>query len=599
MSIDFPSRKGAAIILATLVALCLDAPAARGEPMCPLEAFASGNGRYLVGVQDHDNVFIWDIDRLWDRLQPTQVHGFKAPVGLKANRNIAVSHDGARVAFETDDPDAIVVHAMAPGFARLAEVELSERGTPLVKLSPDGSELLVVTKSRVLLAEVDKEAGVESHPWTYDQRPIVDWGRREIAVLADESIQILKLDDLTAVKSVPAGDSPIRLVAFAGDGGHVIASAGDKLRVYYIGSRDLRGRSPVVAETAGLRILGASSGDLWYVETDRFDRDERRISPATASGERQADSDIVLFKGRGSRIVAISRQRDYALVQASTEDCGDALILVSLSQRLPSFELYGSRVNYRSKDLSLPHLTPRLGSDPLYEVLQRHAADAAWSPNHGYHFTAEGTRVLLWTASLAAARRDRHDLLWFDLLSRLEPGRTDRRSYLRLDELTSSLLDLKRAEHLLDSGSPEEAVAICQAALAAVPAETFAGQAPKIGDMARLSLDAVVSAYWPVLEAELRLTLGHGLTALGRAGDAERVYRQVLTQDPQDWRAHAGLLVSNFGAEDATFDALLAETQAALRLEGWSAQLRLGYPTAFFEEQALRELRRAARAAAE
>jgi hypothetical protein len=276
---------------------------------------------------------------------------------------------------------------------------------------------------------------------------------------------------------------------------------------------------------------------------------------------------------------------------------GDFLYLINLDSRMPMFELYNSKVEYRTTGGAVPHLTPRLGADLPYEILESLSHDIYWDSYNRFMGTVWGSENLyrergwLWIAALVTKRRARYDRVWFSLLVLLRDRKMREPAYLRLSELTSALVKLNTAEHQLRSQQAEESLRISREALRSLRAERDkTARAPAL-DLSKPTLEALILNYRPVLERELWLVLGNSLAALGRGYDAKLAYREVLKYEPQQWRAYAGLLWINIQGDDVTFNSVLGESQSALRMRGWTDQLPLGYPGQFFDERALRRMR--------
>jgi hypothetical protein len=470
---------------------------------------------------------------------------------------------------------------------------------PLLDLSPDGSQLLMLTEKQLLVIDIAHEEKVrarKSHDWKGQKCLKVDWVRGQIAIgAAGGFIVLLGLQDLEETQRVQTTPVQSCAVAFTNDGQHVVAawenwmqetqSLEQKVQVYSIGPQASQAMAPMTIAGATYIVPGAAPDALWYVSS--HSDAEQELTPVGPSGEKVTKRSMTLRIGRDSLVRAVSESRGYILV---------GLQVFDLKSGLPLFELYNSKVKYGTTGGSLPHLTPRLGADLMYERLERLSHDFYWDPYNQFMSAAWGNeyryreRGWLWMASLVTKRRARYDAVWFSLLLMLRDHNGQGQAYLRLSELTSAIVQLNTAEHLLHSGDAEKALMVSKEALRTLRAKKEGVASPRL-DLYAPTLEALVLNYWDVLERELWLVLGQSFAKLERRQEAALAYREVLQHEPQEWRAYDGLLKTHLEADDATFHSLLEEAQTVLRLRGWTDRLDLGFPDQFFHEHALESMR--------
>jgi tetratricopeptide (TPR) repeat protein len=585
MRIHHHFRVRTILLSISVIILAIHPARARAEPYegIPGQTLLAGDGRYVITSYSGPFVVIWDMDNLWDYLQPVQVHAFRGDASITTgSMSIAVSEDGNWLAYFDHGEGAIRVCGIKPGFPCRTVPGSASIGTNL-ELSPDGSQLLLWDSYDLRLFSLGgARITVQEHA-LQNEYVRADWPRKRLAVLRPRgTVEILSLVNFSLqarLEVTPTGSGAIN---FTYDGKHLIWMwqnwIQDKLN-YDEGVKiyPLDAAPSTLTEIEPLKniskvIPGSSPFELWYA---RFmPPSSWALIPMGSDGSPQENERITLSTGESARLLAVSIKRNLVIV----EDDFD-LFVYSLESRLPMFSLYNSKVNYYGGPL--PHLYPHLGADPIYDTLMR----LSYSSFEGRKNT------LLWTASLATVRHDRFDQVWFSLLDILERDASQGDAYLRLNELVEMLVKLNRVAYLTRA---EDHVAALQLLQGALRARRSAGEpttTPPALDIYNPSLDALVANYWRVLERDMWLSFGNHLAAVGRNREAGIAYREALKIEPQEWRAYQGLLNIYRGASDASFDALLAEAQSNLKMVGLTDQLDLGYPPYFFRPDAVRKFR--------
>ena len=558
------------------------------------EAIMSEDGNYVIGIywDDSPDVVIWDTRRLWDFIQPVQVHQFalstKVPK-LRANRNIVVSVDGTRLAYAL--PGEIRVCKMGDDFpCDQIPLPRTDNATPILSLSPDGSILLILEPDRLQSIDLNNNQEVlAERKGKWNDYMLVHWDHERVA-LGSSHIEILNLKTLKTEHQVKTIESSRRPIAFSPDGEHLIVPDGTTALIYAIGdsSTDYATIRTVKVNSS---VLGNPSKTLWYLSpTSSPEEKEQSLMRAGPSGEPVPNSIITIRKGPRGQIAGISP--DYVLVERPIS-CGSLFLLVSSRTGLPMFELFRSRVNAYGRYRSIRHLLPRLGATPLIEMLERQSTEYEVSDERGFSFNDKRPEILLWIAAIVTRRQQRYDPVWFDLLSTNQKGK-DTKS-LGLISLSAAIVSLNQSESLAKTGKWHLAVVTAQECIQRYGNVLRQASDGASVDWEKPSIEALVPRYWSVVERELRLVEGAGLTALGRLEEAENTYREILRQEPSEWRAYAGLLQAKLGEDDAQFTSLVEEANMALRLESWTDKPGSGYREPFFDLSALKQLRERAR----
>lgn len=555
------------------------------ESMCPFEIMVSNNGRYVIAVYDNTYVVIWDLERLRDGFLPVQVHGFQAPNDLSPGRNIAVSANGRRLAYENANTNEIIVCNMKPGFPCQGVLSLPDKSNVrALEWSPDGLGLLVVTllrdKGVINLLSLDETGvvkDVSKQKWRADV-PTVDWERQRFAIGHNQNIILYDLKTARSIREVKTIDYA-RPLSFTKDGEHIVVREAGELRVYYIHPNAIHSVAHMRTRIRDrdYDLIKGSGETLWYVkQIDGYSRQQWDLVPASDSGEIELNRKRRMHARRSvGQVLWIDATSEYAIAYVC-QDCKHNTRLINLRTGLVEFELYESMVNYRSKDFTLPHLLPWLGADPGYKV--------APLP---LHFPA----ALLQYAAIATELRDRYDAIWFGLLTALEPIASKTVGYQELLDLSGILVQLKRAEHYIESGRAVDAMKISDAALGLLERiMPTLGTAPPV-DEKNPALISVIAAFLPVVRNEVLLMCAQSAIAIEQWDKAEVALNKILQANPRDWRAHAGRLYLNIDSSQEDFNQLLRETQDNLRLESWTSKLKWGFPPQFFHEPTLRELR--------
>jgi tetratricopeptide (TPR) repeat protein len=550
----------------------------------PGKTLLADNGRYVITSYTGPFTVIWDMNNLWDYLQPVQVHAFRGSARITtSSMPVAISEDGKWLAYLDHGEGIIRVCRMGPEFP--CRTVLSSVGLQThLDLSPDGSQLFVQNSARLRVLGLSGGEITVREQTFQNKFARVDWNRGRLVVIRSPgSIEILSLADFSLLEVFEGTVPGLEEIYFSSDGKHLIFTwrnwVEDK-RMFDEGVKvyPLDAGSPAFEKVEPLKnirevVLGSSPGELWYA---RFISPiDWVLIPAGPNGDPQEDRRVRLSIGQNANLRAVSIKRNLIIVEEE-----DDLFVYDLKSRLPIFRLYNSKVKY-SRVTPLPHLYPRLGADPLYATLMRLS----------YSSLEDRKTVLLWTASLATRRHQRYDLVWYSLLHSFQIDEDLDDSYLRLSELVETLVKFKRAGYLARMGDRPAALQLIQSALRARRAAQQSVSSPGRLDPYNPTLDALVSNYWLVVERDLWVTFGNHLAVTGRKREASLAYREALKIEPQEWRAYYGLLNVHREANDATFNALLTEAQSNLRMVGWTEQLDLGYPPDFFLSNAVRDFR--------
>jgi hypothetical protein len=455
------SKKKQRLFLTIVFSICASFNTSLGEPFGGQlqHVVIAGRGKYVIGSYTGPFIVLWDIDRLWDYLQPTQVHAFMGDASRTTGaKHIAVSQDGKWLAYEDTNPTHIYVCSMERGFT-CRTLPLSGEDSPYLNLSPDGDRLLVMTGTKLMMVDLvhgDKILMRREHNWNGQKCLRVDWVRGRIAVGTEDGyVSLLNLKDLEEMQRIKGSPARCCEIAFTRSGKHVIVSwehwdgeaknLEKKVQVFPITSATSDTTLPVMADGVKYVVRSDSPGALWYVSpAGAGDLLLTRIGP---SGEKNVKESITIKTTHSCIVQGVSEKRDYILMSE-----GDSLYLIDLNSHLPMVELYNSKVKYWTTGSTLPHLTPRLGADLPYEMLESLSHDIYWDPHnrfmanawHKEHLYRE--RGSLWTAALVTKRRARYDKVWFSLLVLLRDHKVQEPTYLHLSELTSFLVQLNTQE---------------------------------------------------------------------------------------------------------------------------------------------------------
>jgi WD40 repeat protein len=164
----------------------------------------SNNGRYVMGLFSTYITF-WDLDRLWEPIQPVQVHvlrNFRLPVAVSENGKFFLYYENR----------VIRMCNMDIGFP--CNNLPSFKSTPIsLQISPEGDQIAVLTYKELALIEVNTNGSIlkkKSHSWpirrclefdnaeghtkytNLDHECLeVDWDRLQIAVGTDDGMVII------------------------------------------------------------------------------------------------------------------------------------------------------------------------------------------------------------------------------------------------------------------------------------------------------------------------------------------------------------------------------------------------------------------------
>ena len=547
----------------------------------------SSNGLFAVGIYDNERVHIWDLRRLGDPLQPVQVHRFEVD-GLDVGSTIALAPNGARIAYLDDAADRLFACEMMPGFPCTHVLDLQEKADmDFLEWSPDGRQLALITDRPAVLRLLtfDAAGNVEKRQFIEwrSEPPAFDWRGARLAVGGGAGISIRDLSHLARTGTVRTLTHFPKALQFSADGTHVLAREGRTLRLYHANPERGEEHIEIGVELEDLEVMPGNHGRFWYVrELGAKDRTVWKVWQSDRSGfpprgfpnlvghEIQARD----LPGRPIGMAAGGR-----MVLVSPGDCesGDVSV-VRLSDSLPAYRLYPSRSEYSTESFGISHLPPRMGSLP------------------GYRFDTGLTAsvsTLLGHAEVAVSLKDRQDLLWLALQSKIHERPVFRSRWI-LTNILELVTDLIVSEFAFELGETEKAQSRAEGALALAE-----GLYPRLLPTTYLHpIDAEIwkasGRYVSTLQNELRLVLLKIAMAKGELETANSLANQILGSNAGDWRAHAGLLRAKLTAPDDEFGRILAEAQSALRQNGWTEEYITGYPRAFFDEAQLRELRRIA-----
>jgi len=582
------NKKAALFIFLILGCLCSSAIQAEPIEGQITDVIIAGNGKYIIASYTGPYIVVWDTDRLWEYHQPIQVLAFKGS-GTNAIP-IAASRDGKWLASKNSGSPMVAVCKMEVGFPCHFRIPVEDRYCGL-QLSPNGRQLLIITQNEIQLVDLLKTGIIHDRK----KQPIksagyiaVDWKHGLLATKVDEdSIIILNLKNFEVINSLNIAADFLSQIVFSGDGRHLIVCHEywykDKdflersVQVYYFLAESSQANHPVGLKSAEYVVPGDSEGEYWCVENSMAN--ERKLSLLNPSAEKTNRS-ITISVDDESEIIAVSEHRGYILVKRD-----DVLYTWDLRTRLPMFQLHDSKVKYQTSDGYLPHLVPRLGAAPVFEMLEK------LSFASGFEQTRNRKHTLFWLASLVTRLRTRYDRVWFSLLTELRDDENIGRGLLLLNELIEVLIQLNKAEFLLNSEQPEEALRITEKGL-----RLIRSYKKGIGVIPRLyihdqDIRTLVANYWPVLEREFLLVQGLSATSLNKIKKAEYAYRMALKIESQEWRAYSGLLSLHLISDSTTFHSILAEAQKTLQMKGWKSRSYLGYPDQFFDEKALAGMR--------
>jgi len=579
---DTGNKKAALVIFLFLGCLCFSSIQAEPIGGQITDVIIAGDGRYIIASYTGPYIFIWDMDRLWDYHQPIQVHAFKGS-GTNA-MPIAASQDGRLLASKNSGSPMIAVCKMDVGFPCHFRIPIGERYCDL-QLSPECRKLLIITQNEIQLVDLLKTGIIQNrkrHPIKSDGYVAVDWKHGLLAFKAGENtITILNFNNFEVKNTLNVATKSLKKIAFAGDGRHLIVCHEyqylDKdflersVQIFQFSVKPSQANHPNNLKSAEYVVPGDSEGEYWCVENSMAN--ERKLSLLNPSAEKTNRSSIKINIDNYSEIVAVSEHRGYILMKRD-----DVLYLWDLRTQLPMFQLYDSKVRYWTSDRYLPHLWPRLGAAPMFEKLEKLSLATKFEQKRKHQQT------LFWLASLVTRLRTRHDRVWFSLFTELQDDEKIGKRFLLLNELTEVLIQLNKAEFLLNSEQPKDALRITEKGLRLIRSyKKEIGVIPQL-NIYDQDIRTLVANYWPVLEREFLLTQGLTASSLKNIKKAESAYRMTLQIEPQEWRAYSGLLSLHLKSDSTTFYSLLAEAQQILLMEGWKNRTYLGYPNQFFDE---------------
>lgn len=182
--------------LGLLLSLSLNPSPGLAEPIEGLITYTdlADNGRFIIGSYSGPFVTIWNTDRLWDYIQPTQVHAFRGSAAVStAAIQISAAQKAPWLAFVDDALAAVHVCALKPDFRCRTPLPLDDRVLTLA-LSPDGNRLVTLTTTELLMADFRRETPLlrETHSgWRFLK---ADWA--QIRANIWEYVRTLKMGHL-------------------------------------------------------------------------------------------------------------------------------------------------------------------------------------------------------------------------------------------------------------------------------------------------------------------------------------------------------------------------------------------------------------------
>lgn len=554
----------------------------------------AGDGKYLISKYSAD-IAIWDLDRLWDFIQPTLVHvlipkkNYLSDIDYWVDKSIAVSDDGNWIAYEENK--SIKIFQMKRGFQLSHSIKLNG-DCKFLNLSPDGNLLLVLEDNHLKMIKLEKESkhSVDNkYKWDGGRIFRVDWLRDKIAILKNDEIKLLRLSELEVINKIKKVPSGINKIVFTMDDEHMLVAWEIKSKdsscqtsitgvsKINIGSDlSLFGEIKVVEKIKTI-IPGENSRSFWY--TDNF-----RIAPVGKSGEIDIGARLLPecnFDnfGKDFSIIAVLQNKKYII---GLEKRKNIYIVFDLDTSIPLFSLSARKVKYVKNGSNFSHLPPKWGSMLLLENLDK------MCPKACLRFSSSSYNFLLRYAHIITRLRKRYDKIWFLLLTELKNTEEMDHVYSQLSMLCYVQIKFITAENLIKYKNNELALKYIQEAIKALRNVKKNFQPTEESNMKKPKIEVIISTYRNILEREGWLLLGNTLINLNRIRDAEIAYLEVLKHEPRDWRAYSGLLEVNLrGGNVKTFDALLEKAQKELRMEGWVDYPPFGYPNQFFNENEL------------
>ena len=341
------------IALSLILGICLGPSTSLGEPIEGQisDVLIAGNGKYVVASYTGPFVLIWDMDPLWDNLQPIQIHKFEGDSSFSTNAMpIAVSQDGKWLAYEDSGLKKIYVCEIEQGFP-CRELIASDERFPTLDFSPDGSQLLIMTKTQLLvvdLANRDRVSNQKRHDWKNWECLKVGWNQGKIAIGTENgSLILLELNNLEEIGRFKVAPANSCEVIFTSDGHHVVAAWKtwnreastweQRLQVYDFDTQPSQPTIPMTIEEIEYIVPGDSADVSWYVGSRSSN--EWKLMPSSPSGEKVTERSININIGRDSKVMAVSESRSYILWKAGIYG---PLYLLDLKSQQPLFELNNS-----------------------------------------------------------------------------------------------------------------------------------------------------------------------------------------------------------------------------------------------------------------
>ena len=560
--------------------------------------FLVGEGGFVIANYTGPFFVVWDLRRIWDRLQPTQVlvyHG--SGEDFSYDMPLAVSQDEQRLAFQDRDTDNVYLCDMgAPFICRLA-LDL-DRELIALELSPRGDQLLLVDQAQIrLYSSKDNTVLSQKSPTKSSACQSVDWEAGITALGSlDGGVHLVSLKDLKELRKFQHAAANECRLYFTGDGQRLISTwerdAFDENSKYYV-EREIW-NDPVSAPAVTSRSLkgnarivpGDQQGELWiarYQPSGAW-----TIAPLDPAGEPLKEDTFEIVTGPYATPLALSQKGKVVLVNVD-----ENLLVYDLQSHLPLAWLYHSKVGYWSDGKTLLHRTPGLGADPAYDLLEvlalSYHLDRSLDQfsDQATDFRENRLNVLLWTAALATKRGDRYDRVWFDLLPIYRQDTRAKMIYQQLTTLCRLMVQLYRAESLQAAGYYSEAFNTSREALISLRSSTELSGQPGDVDIHQIVIPDLILRYARVIQRELWLVMGESLAYQGHFPEAAQAFRGALESDPDEWRAYDGILRAFLGAEERRWQPVFDEAQAALRLEDWQNGPRAD----FFWESEIQKLR--------
>ena len=250
-----PKWLAPALVIAVLISAN---PPTRGqaEPFGPslTQAFLVGNGRFVIANYTGPFFVVWDLERIWDRLQPTQVlvyHG--SGEDFNYAMRLTVSRNGQRLAFQDRDSDDVYVCEMrAPFVCRLA-LEL-ERELITLALSPNGERLLLMDQTQImLLTTQDSRLLIRKNPAKKSACLTADWDAGFAALGSLEgSVHLIGLKNLIDLREFQHAAADECQLYFTGSARRLISTwTRDVYDDYFINIEREAWNDPVGAPAAG------------------------------------------------------------------------------------------------------------------------------------------------------------------------------------------------------------------------------------------------------------------------------------------------------------------------------------------------------------